>query len=58
MREILKKVHDRKSRFYGWTVLNTDCPEYPETLYFADRRTRTIYINKGAREGASVVRVS
>lgn len=58
MREILRKTRDKRSMFYGWTVLMTNCPEYPDTLYFADRYTKTIYINKGAREGARVVRLS
>ena len=55
MREIIRMVNDRKSRFYGYEVMWTNVPERPWVIYFINRRQRVIYINKGAHQGAGVV---
>lgn len=58
MGNIFKLVRDRRSRFYGFRVLTTYVPEYPEVYMWVSRDDRVLYINKGAREGANVVRLS
>ncbi len=57
MREIFNKVRDRKSRLYGFNVMWTYVPEDPDVLYYVDSKNKVVYINKGARVGARVVRV-
>lgn len=58
MREILRMVNDRRSLFYGYNVMWTNVPEQEDILYYISKRRRTIYVNKGAREGANVVSLS
>ena len=42
-------------KFYGFVILETDVPEYPDRYMHIDMERKIIYINKGAREGAKVV---
>ena len=49
---------DKKSRLYGFRVTHANVPEYPDVEMFVDMRRKTILINKGARKGAKVVRLS
>lgn len=55
MREIMRMVNDRRSRLYGYRMMWTNMPEYPEVLYCIDRELKVVYINKGSRAGANVV---
>ena len=58
LEKMLKLINDKDSRFYGFMLMATDVPEHPETEAFVSMASRTVYINKGAREGANVVRLS
>ena len=58
LKKMIKLTNDKGSRFYGFALMATDVPERPETEAFVSMASRTVYINKGAREGANVVRVS
>lgn len=51
------RIHDRKSRFYGFRVLATWLPENPDCYMVINMDKKLIYINKSAREGARVVRL-
>lgn len=58
MRNILKKVRDKNSSFFGYRVMETFVPEFPDVCCWICRDVRCVYINKGARVGANVVRLS
>lgn len=49
------RIYDKQSRFYGFVIMETDVPEYPDRYMHIDMDRKIIYINKGAREGAKVV---
>lgn len=51
------RIYDKQSRFYGFVILETDVPEYPEIEMFVNMKTKIIYINIGAREGAKVTKL-
>lgn len=51
------RVWDKASRFYGFVVLETYMPEYPEVEIFINIERKMIYINKSAQEDANVVKL-
>ena len=49
------RIFDRQSRFFGFAVVETYVPYYPDRYMHIDMARKLIFINKCAREDANVV---